>query len=97
MDEQTYKKWWPLHLRVAKGEKLSGEERTAYEAGLKHLHDSEEIGRNATELSQARTAVQRLTVEQRKLQERQKTLDEQIVALEKVLDRGVGEKLAVKE
>jgi hypothetical protein len=34
MDEPSYRAWWPLHLRVARGESLEGEERAAYEAGL---------------------------------------------------------------
>jgi hypothetical protein len=43
MDEQTYKAWWPLHLRVAKGENLTDDERAFYETELKQLHDAEQI------------------------------------------------------
>jgi hypothetical protein len=43
MDEQTYKKWWPLHLRASKGEELTSAEREFYEAELKKLHDEELI------------------------------------------------------
>src|SRR5262249_59003802 len=42
MKENEYQIWWPLHLRVAKGETLSEEERHMYETGLAAL-ESEEL------------------------------------------------------
>jgi hypothetical protein len=43
MDGVTYQAWWPLHVRVAKGEALAPEERAAYEAGLHALEQAEEL------------------------------------------------------
>jgi hypothetical protein len=41
MEENQYKIWWELHRRVAKGETLSEEERSVYEAGRAELQAEE--------------------------------------------------------
>lgn len=43
MDEATYERWWPLHLRASKGEPLTAEDRALYESGLCHLHRDETL------------------------------------------------------
>jgi hypothetical protein len=37
MDQATYQRWWPLHLRAARGEELHDEERSFYEEGRRSL------------------------------------------------------------
>ena len=37
MDEQTYKAWWALHIRVVRSETLNVQEQAAYEAGCAEL------------------------------------------------------------
>ena len=39
MDESAYQAGWKLRLRAAHGASLNVEERAAYEAGLRQLHE----------------------------------------------------------
>jgi len=97
MDEPSYRAWWPLHLRVARGESLEGEERAAYEAGLAQLHQSENLAAGPALLSQARGAVQVLEAEYARLHAQREQLEAEIAALETVLDAGTREPLAKKD
>lgn len=85
MDRETYRDWWPLHLRVACGERLSPEERRAYEAGLQELYDDEALPRETERLRDARVAVASLEEERSELDARRRRLDEEIEALERLL------------
>jgi hypothetical protein len=81
MDEATYQAWWVLHLRAARGDRLSPEERAQYEAGLKHLHAQEVLGGDLAELRRARAAVARLEAESAALRARRDALDAEIEGL----------------
>ncbi|MGH2350888.1 MAG: hypothetical protein ACRDJN_04665 [Chloroflexota bacterium] len=54
MDEATYRKWWPLHLRAAKGETLNADEQAFYEARLRELHAEESLQFDVAFLRQMR-------------------------------------------
>lgn len=43
MDAAAQQHWWELHLRVARGESLTPEERNLYEATLRQLDESERL------------------------------------------------------
>jgi hypothetical protein len=53
------------------GEKQTDMERAANEAGLKQVHENDHINGDEETLRQARAAVQSLTAEHSKLQDRQ--------------------------
>ena len=97
MDEPTYRVWWSLHLRAARGESLRAEEQAAYDAGRKQLHRAEILDGGAGQLRQARAAVLTLAGEHARLHVRQQQLDTEIAALESVLDEATVEKQAMKD
>ncbi|MDP6505759.1 MAG: hypothetical protein QF886_19210 [Planctomycetota bacterium] len=97
MDEFTYKRWWPLHLRVARGESLSSEEREMYEAGLEELEQEETLKADFSELKEARAKVAQLKAEQTDLQARREQLDAEIEALEAALDEPSRQLLGAEE
>ena len=63
MDEATYKVWWPLHIRAAKGETLNPEEQSIYEAGCRTLDAEERLDGRLEELKQARQRTEVLEAE----------------------------------
>jgi hypothetical protein len=82
MDEATYKTWWNLHLRVARGESLNPEETAAYERGLQALDREEMLDGNLTALRLAREAVKQAEAGQTELRARRATLASEIATLE---------------
>ena len=96
MDETAYRQWWPLHLRVARGERLSSEEQGAYETGLKQLHQEESLNGNMEAVRQARAAVQALEVQQSQLARERATLDAEIALLEAALSEPAKQTLGLK-
>lgn len=97
LDEPTYRAWWSLHRRVARGESLSATEQVAYDAGRTQLHQAEKLDSGAGQLRQARAAARTLAAEHTQLHARQQLLDNEIAALEAVLDEATNEKLALKD
>jgi phosphoketolase len=82
MDEATYKTWWNLHRRAARGEALNPEETAAYARGLEALDREEMLDGNLAQLHQAREAVKQAEARHAELQARHTTLATQIAALE---------------
>ena len=87
MDKNTYQKWWPIHLRASRGETLSIEERSFYEAELRNLQDEEKLSTDGQILHEARRNAVRLTAEHDQLQARREKLESEIKALESGLGR----------
>lgn len=85
MDQETYHKWWPIHLRASRGESLSIEERSFYEAELRKLQDEEKLRTDGKILHEARKNALGLTAEHDQLQARREKLESEIKALEAVL------------
>lgn len=54
MDEKQYRRWWQLHLRVARGEALGPAERAEYEVGLEVLDQEEKIHFEQNDLAKLR-------------------------------------------
>ena len=97
MAASAYERWWQLHLRVARGETLSAQEQTAYQAGLDRF-DREEACFEPEGLAELRTL--RAQIEQRdavhtQLSERSAQLDRHIAALEQVYQQLMGYELAM--
>jgi hypothetical protein len=97
MNEASYRAWWSLHLRKARGESLDAEEQAAYESGLTQLHRSETLAADSASLCQERETIQRLEAEYTRLHEERNRLDAEIAALERVLEAGTPERLAMKD
>src|SRR5262245_16045109 len=82
MDEQSYKTWWQLHLRAAKGEVLTAEEKVAYETGRQQLYAEEKLDSNIDELRQIRAEIQALETEREQLLIQRRQLQEKVARLE---------------
>ena len=97
MNDAQYRRWWRLHLRVARGEMLNPAEQAEYEAGLEVL-DQEEKEQlkpgSVTTLRKLRAQVEQLRRVHAELLAKSARLDEQIVALEKAYRALTGYELA---
>ena len=94
MDEATFKSWWSLHLRVARREQLSLDERAHYEAGLRQLHQAEILDGDLGALLQAKASLAAAEAQRAQLQERERVLAEEIATLEAALDESTRRQLA---
>ncbi len=94
MDRATYESWWALHLRVARGEALSLEEKTPYEGGRRQLEQGEILADPRVAARAALDAVKTLEEEQGRLRTRKAELEGEIVRLEALLGEAVREPLA---
>ena len=96
MDETAYRAWWPLHLRSARGEALTPEERATYESGLSALHEEEHTAGDTAALRDRRAQVSRLRADNTELSARRRQLDQEIAALEEALSLGTKQALGVE-
>ncbi len=95
MDEQTYRAWWPLHLRAAKGETLSAEEQAAYLEGKRRLNEEETLDVSLVRLRQTREEIKALEAGRERLQERRRELRERVTLLEAALSEKAKQALGV--
>src|SRR5438067_12555449 len=95
MEEQTYKAWWPLHLRVAKGEELNPEERARYEAGLKQMYGEEKLDGSKAALRVARQRVVELRAEYARLRSEYEALEAETAAREAQLSEPTWQLLGI--
>ena len=95
MDETTFQTWWALHLRAVRGETLNAEERDAYEAGLRQLHEEESIMGDIAALRESRAKVAALKTENAQLHARREELEAEIAALEAALSERTRQALGV--
>jgi hypothetical protein len=95
MDEATYKVWWPLHIRAAKGESLTSDERAFYEMWLKRLHEEEKLDTNLDEARAIRESIKALETERSQLEERRRKLQERAALLEAALSKQAKQTLGV--
>jgi predicted RNase H-like nuclease (RuvC/YqgF family) len=97
MDDQIYQHWWQLHVRVARGEKLSPLEQMEYDRGLQVLDREErqelEAGDRAG-LRKLRAQIEQLQTENVQLRARSARLDRQIRTLERAYGKLTGYELA---
>jgi hypothetical protein len=85
MNEETYRVWWALHLRVARGESLTEAEAAAYQTGVQPLHQEELLTDNVAALRQLRSAVAALEAERQQLRARRHQVEAEIAMLEKLI------------
>jgi predicted nuclease with TOPRIM domain len=95
MDEQAYRTWWPLHLRVARGEMLNAEEQAVYVEGKHRLHEEEALEASLIRLRQTREEIKSLEAERERLQERRRQLRERVTILESALSEKTKHALGV--
>jgi len=95
MDEQTYKTWWPLHLRVARGETLSAEEQVRYEDGLQQMYAEETLDGSVEELRAERERVLELQQEYARLRAEYEALEAEIATHESRLSEPTRQLLGI--
>ncbi|MCW3055250.1 MAG: hypothetical protein JWN14_4420 [Chthonomonadales bacterium] len=90
MDKQDYQDWWPLHLRLAKGETLNSDERTVYEACLRQLDieeaESFQRGEDLEHLRDLRGRVLAAETEHQRLSKTYETMRAEMARFEALLD-----------
>jgi hypothetical protein len=99
MDEKTYKAWWQLHLRVARGETLKPDEKIQYDAGLSALNEEEKEQfrpEKLMALRQLRMQVEQLKATHAQLKDESSLLDNKIANLEKAYQAKTGYSLVVE-
>ncbi len=99
MEDTIYRRWWQLHLRVAKGERLDPTEQKEYDAGLEAF-DREEKGQfqpnGLAMLRRLRAQVAQRQETHARLLAQSHQLDQQILALENAYHAMTGYELAVE-
>ncbi len=98
MEEKEYQIWWPLHLRVAKGEVLSEDERRIYETNLAAL-ESEELaafGRSSTDWREWQQRWRELNQRHQQLAQLESSLRRQSAQLEEQYLALTGEPLGLE-
>src|SRR5437879_3183953 len=96
MDKQTYDVWWHLHVSAASGEKLTPDETARYQAGMRELEATEELGPSFTELREARERALRLEPEYAARQTELHELEKQIAAEEERLSEPTRRLLGIR-
>jgi hypothetical protein len=92
----AYRRWWELHLRVARGERLSDEDRAVYDATRHELEDNETL-QPFRHARQAREELRELELQRRGLEARRQELDAEIAAVERNLAPQARELLGAEE
>jgi hypothetical protein len=82
MDEATYQRWWPLHIRSAKGESLTPEELAFYDAGLCQLHREERLQASPAKLDELDEKISRIERENAELASKRLALETQLRRLQ---------------
>jgi cell shape-determining protein MreC len=73
--------WWELHVRVARGDRLSPKDRVVYDTTRRALEESETL-EPLQNVKQAREELRELEVQRRRLEQRRQELDAEISAIE---------------
>ncbi len=84
-DPTVYQRWWPLHLRVARGEPLAADDQAFYDQVVQDLDREEAIAGPGGDVRKARAAVSALEAERGRLEARRQQLDAEIARLETLL------------
>ena len=96
VDQATYQRWQALHLRVARGEGLTGADQAFYQTVCRQLEREEVLREPSPDLRAARTALKSLEAEHAALEARRQLLDADIAALEAALAKQTGQPLSVE-
>jgi septal ring factor EnvC (AmiA/AmiB activator) len=95
IDQQTYQRWWNLHLRVARGDKLDSADHAYYESVRQQLEGEETLRAAAPDLGTLQTVIKSLESEHSGLEARRRQLETEIAALEGSLRKSIGQPLGV--
>jgi len=97
MNSTTHDQWWPLHLKTARGARLTSDELAIYEAGRSQFENDESaelVWESAKRDAMAsRASVVELNGKHRELESQRQMLDQEIRNLESRLGESV--KLAI--
>lgn len=96
MDVSEYAAWWPLHLRVARGETLNADEQSRYESIRDELDRDDELPL-LVDAKHARSDLRQLEAERDELERRRQQLDSRITVLEGRLSGQTRQLLGVGE
>lgn len=89
--------WWDVHLRKARGERLSESEQAIYEAEIARQDQEAPLRANLEALKALRTSVTALAQENAELRERLTRLEAEVHAVEQALNQQTREFLGVRE
>jgi len=99
MNSPTHDQWWPLHLKTARGARLTHDELAIYEAGRSQYENDEsaelvwESAKRGALASRAR--VVELSGKHRELESQRQKLDQEIKELESRLGESVKQAIGV--
>ncbi len=96
MDQATFKRWWALHLRVARGDSLVPEERGLYDAVLQELEKDEKL-QEVRSTREVREQLRALEAQRASLEKRRQALENEIADLEKRLPQETRQMLGVED
>jgi hypothetical protein len=96
VDQATFQRWWELHLRVARGESLTSEERATYNAGLQELEKDEKL-QEVRSTREVREQLRALEAERMNLEARRRVLESKIADLERRLHAETRHLLGVED
>ena len=82
METSAFTAWHNLHVRVARGEKLTADEQAVYESGIRELDSEEQLKGDLGRLRQLRANVARLEAENKRLRTERQELDAKIATVE---------------
>ena len=95
IDQQTYQRWWNLHLRVARGDKLDSADQAFYESVRQQPEGEETLRALAPDLGALQAVIKSLESEHSGLEARRRQLETEIAALESSLRKSIGQPLGV--
>ena len=97
MDQATYERWRPLHVRFAKGEALSPEDRAFYDAVCRQLDEEELLSMQPLNerIARAQERIASLEKERASLDARCREVQAQIEDLEATLRKRSGTSVGV--
>jgi len=84
IDETAYRSWWQLHVRIARGETVSPQQRALYDE-LRRKLEKDEAFPSLAQAQEARGELNELEAERVQLQQRREHLDREIANLERRL------------
>jgi len=82
MDEANYQRWWPLHIKAAKGEALTTDEQSFYDAGLCRLHREEQLHADPEKLNELEAEIARVERENAELASKRLQLETRLRRIE---------------
>jgi hypothetical protein len=96
VEQLTHQEWWQLHLRIARGEALSGTEQEAYDS-FRHELEQDDVLPAMVSARMLRKELQSLEGDYEKLEKQRRQLDVEIARLESELSDPTREYLSAED